>query len=298
MSSTQPRPALRCGDRTLAFRRTPLVMGILNVTPDSFSDGGQFTSRDAAVAHAHAMAAAGADVIDAGGESTRPGANAISPQEEIDRVVPVIEMLVHGGDRRPRLPIPVSVDTRNPLVARAALGAGATMLNDVNATRDSAMVDVLRDHPHVPVVLMHMLGEPRTMQDDPHYDDAPVEVADYLALRAAALEAGGIDRSRILLDPGIGFGKRVFDNLAILKSIDALRALGYPVLVGASRKSFLGKLLGGAAPEDRLPGSLAVAALCHQRGVEMLRVHDVPATVGFLRVLDAIDHPDDHRPGR
>lgn len=280
-----------------ALRRT-LVMSVLNVTPDSFSDGGKFVSTRAAVAHAHAMAAAGADMIDVGGESTRPGSDTVSVTEELARVLPVIEALVNGGDGRPRLPIPVSIDTRKPVVARAALDAGATLLNDINATRDSAMVDVLRDHPTVPVILMHMLGDPKTMQDDPVYDDAPQEVADYLALRAAALETAGIDRARIVLDPGIGFGKRLFDNLEILKRIDALRALGYPVLVGASRKSFLGTLLGGAPAEARLSGSLAVAALCRARGVEMVRVHDVAETAGLFRVLGAIDHPEDHKPAR
>jgi dihydropteroate synthase len=273
-------------------------MGILNVTPDSFSDGGKFVSHRAAVAHAHAMAAAGADIVDVGGESTRPGAQAVSTQEESERVLPVIASLVRGGDGRPALPVPISIDTHKPAVARAALDAGAAMLNDVNATRDPAMVDVLRERPAIPVVLMHMLGEPGTMQDQPNYDDAPQEIADFLALRAAALETAGVDASRIVLDPGIGFGKRLFDNLAILKRIDALRALGYPVLVGASRKSFLGTLLGGAGAESRLAGSLAAAALCYYRGVEMVRVHDVAETAGLFRVLEAIDHPDDHRPVR
>ncbi|HEU4366516.1 MAG TPA: dihydropteroate synthase [Candidatus Krumholzibacteria bacterium] len=295
MSTTHPR-SIRCGERTLAFGRVPLIMGILNVTPDSFSDGGRFVDGRAAIAHAHAMVAAGADVIDVGGESTRPGSSAVSAREEGDRVLPVITALVRGGDGRPPLPVPVSIDTRKPAVAQAALDAGATMLNDVNATRDSGMVDVLRGHAAVPVVLMHMLGEPKTMQEEPRYNDAPQEIADYLALRAAALETAGIDASRIVLDPGIGFGKRLFDNLEILKRIDALRSLGYPVLVGASRKSFLGTLLGGAGAEARLAGSLAVAALCCQRGVEMVRVHDVAETAGLFRVLEAIDHPDEHRP--
>ncbi len=213
-------------------------------------------------------------------------------------MLPVISALVRGGEGHPPVPVPVSIDTRKPAVARAAIEAGATMLNDVNAARDTGMADVLRAHPDVSVVLMHMLGDPKTMQDDPHYDDAPQEVADYLALRAAALETAGIDRARIVLDPGIGFGKRLFDNLDILKRIDLLRALGYPVLVGASRKSFLGTLLGNAGPGERLPGNLAVAALCCFRRVEMVRVHDVAETVGLFRVLDAIDHAGEHRPPR
>jgi dihydropteroate synthase len=297
MSTTHPR-SIRCGQRTLTFGESPLIMGILNVTPDSFSDGGKFVSHRAAVAHAHAMVAAGADVVDVGGESTRPGSDAVSVTEELARVLPVVESLVRGGDGRPPLPVPVSIDTRHPEVASAALDAGATMLNDVNATRDSAMVDVLRDHPDVPVILMHMLGEPKTMQEEPAYNDAPQEIADFLALRAAALETAGVEASRIVLDPGIGFGKRLADNLDILKRIDALRALGYPVLVGASRKAFLGTLLGGAGPDARLAGSLAVAALCRARGVEMVRVHDVAETAGMFRVLDAIDHPGQHRPVR
>jgi dihydropteroate synthase len=292
MSTTHPPPSgIACGNRKLTIRRSPLVLGILNVTPDSFSDGGRFAGHAAAVAHAHAMVAAGADVIDVGGESTRPGAKAVPVQQELDRVIPVIEALARGGEGRPKLPVPLSIDTRKPPVARAAIAAGAGMINDISATRDTGMVDVLREHADVSVVLMHMQGDPRTMQEAPRYDDAPVEVVDYLALRAAALEAGGIERTRIVLDPGIGFGKRSEDNLAILKRIDALRALGYPVLVGASRKSFLGTLLGGAGADARLPGSLAVAAFCHQRGVEMVRVHDVAETVGVFRVLDAIDEP-------
>jgi dihydropteroate synthase len=297
MSTSHPR-SIRCGQRTLTFGKSPLIMGILNVTPDSFSDGGKFVSHRAAVAHAHAMVAAGADIVDVGGESTRPGASAVSVTEELARVLPVVESLVRGGDGRPPLPAPLSIDTRHPEVAGAVLDAGATVLNDVNATRDSAMVDVLRDHPGVPVILMHMLGEPESMQDAPAYNDAPQEVADFLALRAAALETAGIESSRIVLDPGIGFGKRLVDNLEILKRIDALRALGYPVLVGASRKAFLGTLLGGAGPDARLAGSLAVAALCRERGVEMVRVHDVAETAGLFRVLDAIDNPGQHRPVR
>ncbi len=300
MSSTHPRTpsSIRCGTRVLSFGRTPLVMGILNVTPDSFSDGGRYSDRRSAVAYAHEMAAAGADIIDVGGESTRPGSGGVSARDELARVLPVIDVLVHGGDGRPPLPVPVSIDTRKPEVARAAIAAGATMVNDITATSNTAMVDVLREHRDVPVILMHMLGEPKTMQDEPSYKDAPAEIADYLALRAAALEAGGVDASRIVLDPGIGFGKRVYDNLEILKRIDEIKALGYPVLVGASRKSFIGTLLGGARPEGRLAGSLAIAALCYRSGVEMVRVHDVPETVGLFRVLDAVGHSEDHRPAR
>jgi len=294
---------LRFGNRTLPFRRSPLVMGVLNVTPDSFSDGGKFVSHRAAVEHAHQMAAAGADIVDVGGESTRPGSDPVPAAQELARVLPVIEALVRGGDGRPPLPVPVSIDTRNAEVAHAALAAGATMVNDVSAARDPRMVDVLRAHPNIPVVLMHMLGDPKTMQDEPRYTDAAAEVAAELAMRAAGLEATGVARERIVLDPGIGFGKRLHDNLEILQRVDDLRALGYPVLVGASRKSFIGALLGGpsrksppAPPEARLCGSLAVAAWCHAHKIEMVRVHDVRETVELFRILDAIDDPAAHRP--
>jgi len=290
---------LRLGKHTLKFRRSPLVMGVLNVTPDSFSDGGKFVSHRAAVEHAHHMAAGGADIIDIGGESTRPGSDTVPFQEEIARVLPVIEALVSGGDGRPPLPIPLSIDTRKPEVAEAALRAGCTMVNDVTAVGDSRMVDVLRAHPDVPVVLMHMQGEPKTMQVEPHYEEVVGEVTSELAMRAASLEATGIARERIVIDPGIGFGKSLHDNLEILNRIDAFKELGYPLLVGASRKSFLGTLLGGrspAPPDARLYGSLAVAAWCHQHRVEMVRVHDVRETAELFRVLDALENPAPHRP--
>jgi dihydropteroate synthase len=295
--------SLRFGKLSLSFRRAPLVMGVLNVTPDSFSDGGRYVSHRAAIEHAHRMAADGADIIDIGGESTRPGSDTVPASEEIARVLPVIEALTHGGDGRPRLPLPLSIDTRKPEVAEAALITGCTMVNDVTAARDPRMVDVLRAHSSVPVVLMHMLGEPKTMQVDPQYNDVVGEVTSELAMRAASLEATGIARERIVLDPGIGFGKRLHDNLAILHDIDAFKALGYPLLIGASRKSFLGTLLGGASskstpapPEARLHGSLAVAAWCHAHHVEMVRVHDVRETVELFRVLDAVEDPAPHRP--
>jgi dihydropteroate synthase len=290
-SPAQPK-SLRCGDRTIAFRRSPLVMGVLNVTPDSFSDGGKFVRREAAVEHALRMAAEGADIIDIGGESTRPGSDAISAREEMDRVLPVIETL-----SRRRALVPLAIDTCKPEVAKAALAAGCTIVNDVTAAQAGAMADVLRDHADVPVILMHMLGEPKTMQVEPAYDDAAGEVTTFLALRAAALETAGIARERIVLDPGIGFGKRVQDNLEILKSIDGLVALGYPVLVGASRKSFIGTLLRGAPSGARLAGSLAVAAHCRAHGVRLVRVHDVRETVDLFRVLDAVEHPEAQPPG-
>jgi dihydropteroate synthase len=273
------------------------------VTPDSFSDGGKFVTHKAAIEHAHAMASQGADVIDIGGESTRPGSDAVGVGEELARVLPVIEALARGGEGRPRLPLPLSIDTRKPEVAEAALTMGCTMVNDVTAARDPRMVDVLRAHADVPVVLMHMKGDPKTMQDEPRYEEVVGEITSELAMRAAGLEATGIARERIVLDPGIGFGKRLIDNLEILREIDVLKELGYPVLVGASRKSFLGTLLGGASPkappapaEARLCGSLAVAAWCHAHHIEMVRVHDVRETVELFKILDAIEDPAPYRP--
>jgi dihydropteroate synthase len=224
----------------------------------------------------------------------------VSIHEELARVLPVIEALTHGADGRPKLPLPVSVDTRKPEVAEAALLTGCSMVNDISAARDPRMVDVLRKHGHSSIVLMHMQGEPKTMQSEPHYEEVVGEVTSELAMRAASLEATGIARDRILLDPGLGFGKRLHDNLEILNHIDAFKDLGYPVLVGASRKSFLGTLAGTpsspAAPEARLYGSLAVAAWCHRHRIEMIRVHDVRETVELFRVLDALDDPAPHRP--
>ena len=275
-------------------------MGVLNVTPDSFSDGGKFVSQKAAIEHAHKMAADGADLIDIGGESTRPGADAVSATEEIRRLLPVIEALTRGTDGRPPLPVPLSIDTRKPEVADAALRAGCAMVNDVSAAGDPRMVDVLRMHGNASIVLMHMQGDPKTMQEEPRYHEVVGEVKAELAMRAASLEATGIARERIVLDPGIGFGKRLHDNLEILHEIEASRELGYPLLVGASRKSFVGSLVARgnavAAPEARLYGSLAVAAWCHRQHVEMVRVHDVRETVELFRVLDAIEDPAPHRP--
>jgi dihydropteroate synthase len=296
--------SLRLGKYTLTLRRSPLVMGVLNVTPDSFSDGGRFLNHRAAIEHAHKMAAEGADIIDVGGESTRPGSDTVSATEELARVLPVIEALVRGGDGRPRLPIPISIDTCKPEVAEAALVTGCSMVNDVTAARDSRMVDVLRGHSNASIVLMHMLGEPKTMQEDPQYAEVVGDVTSELAMRAASLEATGIARERIVLDPGIGFGKKLHHNLELLNHLGAFKELGYPLLVGASRKSFIGSLLAGPAaqapapPDDRLYGRLAVAAWCHAHHIEMIRVHDVRETVELFRVLDAIEDPAPHRPKR
>jgi len=271
---------LRCGHRTLDLTRTR-VMGILNVTPDSFSDGGDFATREAALRHARQMVADGADLIDVGGESTRPGAPPVSVAEELDRVIPVIEAL--AGE----LAVPVSVDTSKPEVMRAAVAAGAGLINDVAALRRPgalAAAAALR----VPVCLMHMQGEPGTMQQDPAYGDVVAEVAAFLAGRLAACEAAGIPRERLLVDPGFGFGKTLAHNLALLRGLPRLASLGVPVLAGLSRKSMIGALLGGVPVGERLHGSVAAAVLAVERGAAIVRVHDVGPTVQALRIVAAV----------
>jgi dihydropteroate synthase len=285
--------SVRCGPISLPLGRIPLIVGILNVTPDSFSDGGRFADPDAAVAQALAMWEAGAGVIDIGGESTRPGSESASAGQELDRVLPVIDALTAMRQRGSLEGVPISIDTRKAEVADVALRRGCHVVNDVSAVSDPEMVEVLRGHPNVPIILMHMKGDPRTMQEAPRYDDVVGEVAGFLDERAETLVRSHIERDRIIVDPGIGFGKRFRDNLELLNRIDSLRALGYPVLIGASRKRFLGELL-DAGPDGRLPGSLAVAAHCVQRGVEFVRVHDVRETAEIFRVLDAVLHPDDY----
>jgi dihydropteroate synthase len=271
---------LRCGPHVLDLTR-PRVMGILNVTPDSFSDGGRFASREAALNCARAMAAEGADLIDVGGESTRPGAAPVSVQEELDRVIPVIEAL--AGD----LPVPVSVDTSKPEVMRAAVAAGAGLINDVAALRRPGALAAAAAL-GVPVCLMHMQGEPGTMQHDPTYGDVVGEVAAFLAARVAACEAAGIARGRLLVDPGFGFGKTLVHNLALLRGLPRLAALGLPVLAGLSRKSMIGALLGNVPVGGRLHGSVAAALLAVERGAAIVRVHDVGPTVQALRILAAV----------
>jgi dihydropteroate synthase len=271
---------LRCGHHTLDLTRAR-VMGILNVTPDSFSDGGDFATREAALRHARQMVADGADLIDVGGESTRPGAPPVSVAEELDRVIPVIEAL--AGE----LAVPVSVDTSKPEVMRAAVAAGAGLINDVAALRRPgalAVAAALR----VPVCLMHMQGEPGTMQQDPTYGDVVAEVAAFLAGRLAACEAAGIPRERLLVDPGFGFGKTLAHNLALLRGLPRLASLGVPVLAGLSRKSMIGALLGGVPVGERLHGSVAAAVLAVERGAAIVRVHDVGPTVQALRIVAAV----------
>ena len=259
----------------------PLIMGIVNVTPDSFSDGGRFLAPEAALDHASALIAEGADILDIGGESTRPGAAPVGEAEEIDRVVPLIAAI------RAESPVAISIDTMKPAVARAAVAAGASLWNDVAALGFapdslSAAAELGCD-----ICLMHMRGEPRTMQDDPRYDDVVGEVEAFLLARAAAAEASGVPRERIVLDPGLGFGKTTEHNLALLAATPRLAGHDYRLLVGASRKRFIGALDPGAAPDERLGGSIAAALLAAQGGAAVLRVHDVRATRQALAVWRA-----------
>jgi dihydropteroate synthase len=276
---TEPRAPV-CG---LALDR-PRIMGVLNVTPDSFSDGGAHLALAAAISHAHALAAEGADLLDVGGESTRPGADPVPLDEEARRVVPVIAALRAEG-----FPLPISIDTRNAAVARAAFDAGADLLNDVSAlAHDPASLALAAASGH-PVCLMHAQGDPRTMQDAPAYDDVLLDVLDFLEARVAAAEAAGIPRSRILVDPGIGFGKTVAHNLALVRGLALLHDLGCPILFGASRKRFIGTLADAPVPADRTPGSLAVALEALRRGAQVVRVHDVKETRQALDLWQALN---------
>ena len=272
----------RCGNHALSLGERTLVMGIVNVTPDSFSDGAMFASADDAVAHGARLVDEGADLLDVGGESTRPGSDPIEADEELLRVVPVIEGLVKA-----RSGTPLSVDTRKPEVASAALDAGASVVNDIAGGRNSALLETV-SRTGAGVVLMHMLGEPRTMQDDPRYDDVVAEVHEFLRERIEAAVFAGIPEERVCIDPGIGFGKTVDHNVALLRAVPALRLLGAAVMVGASRKGFIGTLTGVEDPAARLEGSLAVAVLAAAHGADLVRVHDVEATVRALKVADAV----------
>jgi dihydropteroate synthase len=258
----------------------PAVMGILNVTPDSFSDGGRHVDLDRALDRAREMVAEGAAIIDVGGESTRPGADPVPLQAEIARVVPVIEAI------RAELDVLISVDTLKPEVMRAACAAGAEMINDVNALRSPDAIEAA-SVARVGVCLMHMQGEPRSMQQAPHYTDVVAEVSAFLADRVAACRAAGIPEASILVDPGIGFGKRLEHNLALLANMHAYASLGAGALIGVSRKSMFGQLL-GVPVEDRLPAGLAVAALSIWQGARVIRVHDVAATIQAVRTAEAI----------
>lgn len=255
-------------------------MGIVNVTPDSFSDGGLHLQQAAALAHAQQLMDEGADIIDIGGESTRPGALPVSVQEELDRVLPIIEGL-RGA------PVVLSIDTFKPEVMRAAVAAGAQMVNDINALQDSASMEVVAEN-NVAACLMHKQGNPQTMQLQPHYQNVMIEVGEFLRARIAAAEAAGIQRDRIVIDPGFGFGKSLTHNLALLRELDKLTGLGMPILAGLSRKSMLGTLTGQAVT-GRLSASVAAALIAVQRGANIVRVHDVRATVDALKVFNAVN---------
>jgi dihydropteroate synthase len=258
----------------------PAVMGILNVTPDSFSDGGRFAGRDAALEQAVAMARDGAAIIDVGGESTRPGAADVSEQEELDRVIPVIEAVAAAVD------VPVSIDTSKPAVMRAAVAAGAAMINDIRALREAGALRAAAEL-GVPVCLMHMQGQPRTMQQQPAYADVVSEVAEFLAGRVRACVAAGLAEDRIIVDPGFGFGKAARHNIELLANLRQLRSVGRPILVGLSRKATLGELTGRDVGE-RVPASIAAAVIAVVEGAQFVRVHDVRETVDALRVAAAV----------
>jgi len=255
-------------------------MGVLNCTPDSFSDGGKFTSVETAVSHAARMIEEGADILDVGGESTRPGAPEVSVQEELDRVIPVVESLHREFD------VPVSVDTGKTAVMRAAVAAGAAMINDVTALADEGAPEFVAKA-GVPICLMHMQGTPRTMQSAPQYSNVVADVLTFLLERARACEAAGVERDAIVIDPGFGFGKTLEHNLELLRGLPDFVASGYPVLAGLSRKSMIGRLLNNDV-EDRLIGSVTLALLAAQAGAQIIRVHDVGATAEALKILTAV----------
>jgi dihydropteroate synthase len=272
----------RCRDHTFELGARTLVMGIVNVTPDSFSDGGMFADAQDAVAHAARLIDDGADIVDVGGESTRPGSDPVSVDEELGRVLPVVE-----GIRSARRDAVISVDTRRAEVAAKALEGGAAIVNDVTAGRDPAMFSLVRES-GAGMVLMHMLGEPRTMQDDPRYDDVVDDIHEYLRERVEASVFVGIPATQLAIDPGIGFGKTLEHNLSLLRTVEEFMDLDAAVSIGASRKRFLGTLTRTDDPTDRLEASLAVAAWCAAQGVDVIRVHDVRETVRTLAVVDAI----------
>jgi dihydropteroate synthase len=266
----------------------PQVMGIVNVTPDSFSDGGLFLDPAAAIAHGRRLAEEGADILDVGGESTRPGARPVAPEEELRRVLPVVEGLATEGPA-------VSIDTTKSAVARRALEAGAAIVNDVSALRLDPALAALTAEAGATCVLMHMLGEPRTMQDDPRYDDVVSEVKAFLEERLAFAVREGIAEERVWLDPGIGFGKTLEHNLELLRRLDRIATIGLPVVIGTSRKSFLGRLTGRQDPHDRVAATVATTVLALERGASVFRVHDVAPTKDALAVATATLRADGAR---
>ncbi len=271
-----PRPRLA----GLALER-PRLMGIVNVTPDSFSDGGRFTGADAAIAHALRLAEEGADILDIGGESTRPGADLVPLEEELSRVMPVIEGL------RPRTEALISIDTRKAEVMARAAAAGADILNDVSALTHDAQALSVAAETGLPVILMHAQGDPKTMNDNPQYGDVVLDVFDFLESRIAACEAAGIAKAKLVVDPGIGFGKHLHHNVAVMASLGLYHGLGVPVLLGASRKKLIDHISDAPKPEDRVPGSIAAALAAAAQGVQIMRVHDVAATRQALSVWRA-----------
>ena len=272
---------LNCNGTKLELNETK-IMGILNVTPDSFSDGNQYFKSDKAVKRALEMISEGADIIDIGGESTRPGAKKVNAESELERVIPIIEVLRKQSD------IPISIDTRKAEVAKKVIQAGASILNDISALQfDADMIKVLQKYPEVSVIMMHMQGTPETMQKDPHYEDVIEEILNFFEERIKFCEVNEIHKERIIIDPGIGFGKRQEDNLIILKKISEFKCLGVPIMLGASRKSFIGNIYDSDAAE-RLAGSLAAAAVAFQNNIEMIRVHDVREHKNFLKVMKEI----------
>jgi dihydropteroate synthase len=277
-------PVLDCAGRPLKLDR-PRVVGILNVTPDSFSDGGSHATVEDAVAHGLRMVEEGADMLDVGGESTRPGSDEVPLEEELRRVVPVLQQLAA------RTSVPLAIDTSKPEVMRAAVAAGAGMINDVYALRREGALDAVAEL-GVPVCLMHMLGEPRSMQDEPHYDDVVGEVHRFLTDRLFACEMAGIDRRKVMVDPGFGFGKTLEHNLALLRALERFASLGSGVYVGMSRKSMIGAITGRQQPAERAAGSVAAALIAAQRGARMVRVHDVAPTVDALAVWHAVQAGD------
>ncbi len=279
------RFVIPCSGTRLVYLGRPLIMGVLNVTPDSFSDGGRFLDPEGAIRHGLQLAHEGADLIDIGGESTRPGSRGVSTQEELRRVIPVVQHLAST------LRIPLSIDTSKAEVAARALEAGAGIVNDVTALRGEAeMASVIARHTAA-VILMHMRGSPHTMQRDPRYADVVADVAAFLRDAASRAEAAGIDPSRILVDPGLGFGKTVRHNLILLQQLDRIASLGYPVVIGPSRKSFIGRTL-DVDVEERLIGTLACVAHAQRCGAHLVRVHDVRAAVQLTRMLEAIEHAE------
>jgi dihydropteroate synthase len=280
MTSAFHPTRLPCGNRVLDLSRTH-VMGILNITPDSFSDGGRFAQRDLALRHAEAMMLAGATLIDVGGESTRPGARSVSPVEELERVAPVVEAI------SAELDVIISVDTSTPAVIRETARLGAGLINDVRSLRRDGALDAAVAT-GLPVCLMHMRGEPTDMQNDPHYIDLFAEVSAFLRERMEQCVAAGIPVENIILDPGFGFAKTLEHNLSLFKHMEALHALGRPLLVGVSRKSMIGKVLDKPV-DQRLHGALALAAMAMVKGAKILRVHDVPETVDVVRMIAAVE---------